>query len=351
MINSSVNKQDFKNENIQVIIRISFAIIIMIHLSYIYLTGTWDHEYTYFQIMAVLSFIFISNLFYKLFLTTHPFFFQKQRIVLSAIFDVLVTSYALYLGSAIAAYYPGVLLWFIIGYSMRYGFKLGFVVYFSVIFSWITLIYFSSFWQQHHSVAIGWLLSYIIIPLYFFKMLNQLHQIIDQLHNDVDDSLYKAGHDPLTKLPNRFLFEQTLQKHVMDYITHKQKFALFFIDLDGFKQINDIYGHHIGDDILIEVANKILSINPHTFRLGGDEFVSIVKYNQQEELVSCANSLIKNLRKQYKENNLLLSASIGIACYSSDISTYELKKYADKSMYKAKLKGKDNYCFYEDVQE
>ena len=347
---NSVNQQDLKNENIQVIIRIVFAVIIMLHLSYINLTTTWNHQYTYYQVMSVLAFIFFTNIFYKFFLIKFPFFLQKQRIVITAIFDVTATVYALYLGYDIAVYYPGVLLWFIIGYSMRYGHKLGFIVYFSVNFSWSVLIYLSSFWQQHQSMAIGWLIAYIIIPLYFFKMLDQLHQTIAKLHEDVDSSLYKAGHDSLTGLPNRFLFEQNLQDFAMSSIAYQQKFALFFIDLDGFKQINDIFGHHKGDTILIEDAQKIRAINSHTFRLGGDEFVSIVPYREKADLIQTADALIKSLRKYYNEHNLLLSASIGIAPYTESVpSIHDLKKHADMAMYQAKLKGKDKYCFYEEV--
>ena len=169
------------------------------------------------------------------------------------------------------------------------------------------------------------------------------------MHQEVDSSSYKAGHDPLTNLPNRFLFQETLEKYVVNFKKNGQKFALFFIDLDGFKQINDVYGHDRGDQILTEVSQKIQSVNGDTARLGGDEFVSIVKYDEKDTLAKLAQTIVSNIQKKYKgDKGVLLSASVGISCYPRDTtSLYELKKYADEAMYSAKLKGKNTYSFHD----
>jgi len=200
------------------------------------------------------------------------------------------------------------LLWYIIGYSSRFSNKVGFIVYGVTIFSWLTLIYFFPYLRQNYPLAFGWLIAYIIIPLYYFKLIAKLHRTIEQLHQEVDSSSYKAGHNPLTNLPNRFLFQKTLEKHVINFSKNGQKFALFFIDLDEFKQINDVYGHDKGDQ-----------------------------------------TLVSNIQKKYKaDKEVLLSASVGISCYPRDTtSLYKLKKYADKAMYSAKIKGKNSYSFHE----
>jgi len=158
----------------------------------------------------------------------------------------------------------------------------------------------------------------------------------------------------LTSLPNRFLFEEALEKHVTNFSKNGEKFALFFIDLDGFKQINDVYGHDKGDQVLIEVSQKIQTINGDVSRLGGDEFVSIVKYDEQETLEKLAQTLVSDIQTKYiykEDREILLSASIGISCYPRDTTSLrELKRYADKAMYSAKIKGKNTYSFHENLK-
>ena len=288
--------------------------------------------------MALPLLVLIFNLFYKLFIDRCLVCFQKIRMIVIPVLDVLASVYVMYLAGDVGIYFAGLLLWYIIGYSSRFGNKIGYMVYGVTIFSWLALIYFSSYLRQNSTLAFGWLAAYIIIPLYYFKLVAKLHHTIKQLHKEVDSSSYKAGHDPLTNLPNRFLFQEALEKYVTNFTKNGQKFALFFIDLDGFKQINDVYGHDRGDQILTEVSQKVQAINSDTARLGGDEFVSIIKYDKQDTLIE----------KKYKgDKEILLSASIGISCYPCDTtSLYELKKYADKAMYSAKIKGKNTYAFH-----
>jgi len=154
----------------------------------------------------------------------------------------------------------------------------------------------------------------------------------------------------LTQLPNRLLFEKTLQESMNAYVEEGKKFALFFIDLDGFKEINDIYGHETGDKVLIEVAQRISEMNSFTARLGGDEFICIVSYTNDEELQERAETLLQNVTKKCKDKRLKVSASIGVARYPDDAkSSYEIKKYSDTAMYKAKQEGKNKVCFYADL--
>jgi len=346
---NSINKQALENEKIQINIRISFMIFVLFVFSYIYLFDKWTLKHSYEELIALPFLVLIINLFYRLFINRCPVCFQKSRMIVIPVLDVLASVYVMYLADDIGAYFAGILLWYIIGYSSRFGNKIGFIVYGITIFSWLILIYFSPYLRENNPLAFGWLIAYIIIPLYYFKLVAKLHRTIKQLHKEVDKASYKAGHDPLTNLPNRFLFQEVLEKYVENFSKNGQKFALFFIDLDGFKQINDVFGHDKGDQILTEVSQKIQAIDGDTARLGGDEFVSIVKYDEQDTLVKVAQTLVSNIQKKYKgEKEILLSASIGISCYPRDAtSLYELKKYADKAMYSAKIKGKNSYSFYE----
>ncbi len=337
------NEHYLENEKIQFFIRTGFFLLITFHLSYLNFTGTNHFGLPYEYIIILLMVMSFINLSYRYYIFKCPFCYQELRILFIGILDVFAMAYAMYIAGDASVYYPALFLWFEIGYSMRYGIKLGFIIYSLVILAWLLLMYFSEFWNLYHTMAISWLFAYIIIPLYFFRMLSQLH-------HKVDTSIYKAEHDTLTNLPNRFLFEHSLKEYIQNYTTHQEKFALFFIDLDGFKNINDIYGHDMGDIVLIEASKRMCAVNSNTYRLGGDEFVSIVPFKTEQEVYKLAEQLIEALTKECQNKQIILSGSIGIACYPQDApSSYELKKYADIAMYKAKTEGKNQYYCYKDI--
>lgn len=127
-------------------------------------------------------------------------------------------------------------------------------------------------------------------------------------------------------------------------------FALFFIDLDGFKKINDEYGHDVGDRVLIEASKRLQNIIEHTYRLGGDEFVCIKHFESEKELQNIAKNLMFNLTMPCKDGKIILSGSVGISRFPEDATTaFDLKKRADLAMYAAKQAGKNRYYFYKDV--
>ncbi len=164
---------------------------------------------------------------------------------------------------------------------------------------------------------------------------------------------YQAHHDALTGLPNRALFNDRLQRMIEKGKRKNSKFALLFIDLDHFKEINDSLGHDAGDEILKIVTSRLRETTrgaDTVARLGGDEFTLILedlKQNQDASLV--ANSILKALAKAMNvENNVLyVSSSIGISVYPDDgESAQNLLKFADSAMYKAKEEGRNNFQYY-----
>ena len=164
---------------------------------------------------------------------------------------------------------------------------------------------------------------------------------------------YQANHDPLTSLPNRVLFKDRLMQTIASAQRNNEKFALFFIDLDQFKKINDSLGHHIGDNVLIEVAQRLQSAireEDTLARLGGDEFTVIVKnIKTPKDTVTVAQKIINLLKEPIitEEHTLYTSTSIGISIFPDDtIDKDDLVKFADAAMYKAKEEGRDNYQFY-----
>jgi diguanylate cyclase (GGDEF)-like protein/PAS domain S-box-containing protein len=162
-----------------------------------------------------------------------------------------------------------------------------------------------------------------------------------------------AFHDALTDLPNRLLLIERMDQTIVNYDREQCNLALLFIDLDGFKLINDHFGHVVGDDLLKIVAQRLLTvvrISDTVARLGGDEFV--IKLNNLTDknvISSIASGIIKvvNEPMEIRGEVVQVSASMGIAIFPADGHTsLDLIKNADAAMYAAKDSGKNTYCFF-----
>ncbi len=164
-----------------------------------------------------------------------------------------------------------------------------------------------------------------------------------------------AYYDPLTKLPNRFLFSKRLEEAMKTAAQSENLVALIYIDIDDFKPINDLYGHSIGDQFLIEVTrniNSVIKANDTLARIGGDEFVAIVNdiydHKQAEEIL---NSILKAANKDIYINykKLKVSVSVGVSLYpqKADIRQETLIEQADWAMYQSKLSGKNKFYIFD----
>ena len=152
-----------------------------------------------------------------------------------------------------------------------------------------------------------------------------------------------ARQDTLTGLPNRVLFEHGLDHGLSQAKRHGWGLAVLFIDLDEFKSINDSYGHDLGDQVLLMVANRLKSLvrgEDIVSRWGGDEFVCLcLEVKQEADATHLAKKMINRIAEAWEFNGTSLSirASIGIAIYPADGETADiLFKNADTAMYKAK---------------
>ena len=174
-----------------------------------------------------------------------------------------------------------------------------------------------------------------------------------KLQEQKDVLYYQAHHDALTGLPNRVLFNERLTYGIKKAKKQSTKLALFFIDLDQFKQINDSLGHEIGDKVLQVVAERLkakIGKRDTLSRLGGDEFIIIMDDCKDIQNVSTiAEKILKVLIQpiHLKGQTLYTSCSIGISLYpQDDLSAENLLKFADAAMYNAKDEGRNNYQFY-----
>jgi len=160
-------------------------------------------------------------------------------------------------------------------------------------------------------------------------------------------------HDNLTKLPNRTLLEDRLNQAIHKAAREQGHFMLMFCDLDGFKTVNDSLGHQVGDQLLVEVAQRICGITraqDTVARLGGDEFVIVAELHHPDEALQIANKLIEVFSEPFQLQKLTLrvSASVGIAIYPQDGSTrHDLVINADAAMYHTKHCGRNGYHFFE----
>ena len=164
---------------------------------------------------------------------------------------------------------------------------------------------------------------------------------------------YFAYHDALTGLYNRASFEELLEHSLLGAQRYKTKFAVFFIDLDRFKIINDTLGHDIGDKVLIQVAKRlkmILRKSDVISRWGGDEFVVILHNVVSKSFVArVAQKIVEGMKEPIAidYHSLSVTTSVGIALYPEDAEDAQtLIKYADSAMYQAKESGKNSFYFY-----
>lgn len=162
-----------------------------------------------------------------------------------------------------------------------------------------------------------------------------------------------ALHDTLTDLPNRTLLADRIEQAIAKVAEQGGCFALMFIDLDGFKPVNDAFGHHVGDLLLKAVAARLrghLHSQDTLARIGGDEFVLLVQLNEPNDAMDVAVKQVNLVSRPFRvaEHDLQLTASLGIVLYPGNgQDQHELLRNADAAMYHAKSAGKNGYSFFD----
>ncbi|MET0048200.1 MAG: EAL domain-containing protein [Sedimenticola sp.] len=165
--------------------------------------------------------------------------------------------------------------------------------------------------------------------------------------------VHLAHHDALTGLPNRLLFIALLE-HALDRVERNdEQIAVLFLDLDLFKNINDSFGHPVGDQLLQMVAQRLQTVirdEDTVARLGGDEFIMLLeRVGNMQAAATVSEKILHELSKPFliDGQELYVSASVGISISPNDGTDADiLIKNADAAMYRAKAEGRNNYCFY-----
>lgn len=188
---------------------------------------------------------------------------------------------------------------------------------------------------QHFAFGLGLIL--MSLPIFLWR-----HRKITKL----------AYYDTLTKLPNRLFFQRLSNTALNLSKRNRSDFALMFLDLDGFKMINDTLGHGVGDKLLLKVSKRLIKVLRESdipSRQGGDEFVVALPNTNREGASSVANKILEEISKPYLIDNqpLNITCSIGIAMFPDDGMDIEnLAKKADIAMYEAKNSGRNRFSIY-----
>ena len=187
------------------------------------------------------------------------------------------------------------------------------------------------------------------------KSLTALRQQIRNLHTSEIDLKFLAQHDSLTRLPNRVLGSELIERAMLGNRRRDLQVALLFVDLDNFKDINDSLGHSAGDEFLKEVSLRLLTavrVADVVCRQGGDEFlIGLPDMTSNDDIAQVAKNVLQHMQAPFtlRDTEILASCSIGIAVYPKDGHSFEeLLRHADLAMYQAKESGRNTYRFFDE---
>ena len=207
-------------------------------------------------------------------------------------------------------------------------------------------------WQLDEFISVVCVVGVASLTL-LFRRANEMKREIALRHDAEATARELARHDPLTGLPNRRQFSEELKDLLTSVATGGDECAVFLIDLDRFKAVNDAHGHGVGDALLIQVADRLKGVcNDGTSiaRLGGDEFVCILRYRAGTEAPArLAAQIVRALGTPFDINGLSIeaNATIGVArCPIDATNAVDLLRAADIAMYEGKRNGKGVYRFF-----
>jgi len=217
------------------------------------------------------------------------------------------------------------------------------------------------FVHLEHSIIAGALfdtlfLAIIAAPFIYIWVIRPF--VVERDHA-ITELMKMAMYDQLTRLPNRRMLQEYLKKSFASNTRHHFRGALLLLDLDGFKSVNDSYGHDAGDAVLVEVAKRLQEVirtEDIACRLGGDEFIIVATQMEgdktmiHENTMVIVNRILETIQELifYQDKEFRINASIGIRLLGFDMLDEQTAlKHADIAMYQAKASGKGRAVFYD----
>jgi diguanylate cyclase (GGDEF)-like protein len=272
----------------------------------------------------------------------------RRCLVIAA--DIGVASSMLYLCGEVGAFLYPVYLWVILGNGLRFG-----VPY--LVFALVLSLagfgaagYTAPFWRDHAELTTALLAGMGVLPLLYATLLREVEQANRELAALVEKASHAASHDPLTGLANRRVFFDRLEHTIEIARRHGTLVGVVFIDLDGFKNVNDTYGHAAGDELLRQIAQRLdttLRRADTVARYGGDEFVVLLEdLKTEKDLKSAVRRAASVFNKTYLLSGEQYRAhgSVGVSMFPRDGEDAQtLVQRADRAMYEAKKLGEHQF--------
>jgi diguanylate cyclase (GGDEF)-like protein len=334
------------SEHAQALIRVVIASIVLLYVFFLDAAGklTVDQHHVFYLTLYVIP---VSVGIFVL-IVIWPQVSPARRI-LGMLFDFGITSYFMYVMQDKGVLFFAVYLWVTIGNGLRYGKRYLYTAMAISIISFTVVFSSSAYWWGQWGFSVGLLISLVALPLYFSDLLKQLHEQHSELKKLYELTARHATHDSLTGLPNRKHFHDHLAETIASAKRDKQIFAVLYLDLDGFKTINDALGHAAGDQIIENTARRIeqcVRKGDMVARMGGDEFVVLLRDIDSIDVAKVAEKIIKILSNPFTiaADPLYITTSIGVASYPQDgENANALIHNADSAMYETKRSGKNGY--------
>lgn len=338
------NREDSEHE--QALARILIGSAYLGYIFYLFLSGRLASEASHLLVIAVL-FVVTSLIIFSA-VVVWPAICVPRRV--SGMFlDLGALTYSMYILGEAGAVLFSIYLWVVVGNGLRYGQRYLYTAMALANVGFVFVMIENPFWIEHRTMAVGLLIGLVVLPIFFSSLLRRLNRSNEELKKLGKDMTKLAMHDAVTGLPNRVLLQERLNQAIAVCQRHNRILAVLFIDLDGFKSVNDKLGHKIGDDLLCAAGARIASSVRRTdtvARLGGDEFVALlVEISEPGDATMVAGKILAQFRLpfDFDRQQVAVGASIGIAIYPVSGDNAELLiRNADQAMYKAKRTGKNN---------
>ncbi|MGA7800550.1 MAG: GGDEF domain-containing protein [Gammaproteobacteria bacterium] len=270
---------------------------------------------------------------------------QRTRRGFVLFTDLATVSVAMHAAGPLGTFLYPIYLWIIAGYGIRYGIRCLITAVGAGAVAFALVLIATPYWQERLLDGAGLLVGLIVVPAYLLVLLRELYRVNERLSRELEHSVHTASHDALTGLANRSWFFQQLETEIARARRYQIRFAVLFIDLDGFKRINDTLGHRAGDGVLSQLGQRLRMFcrkSDLAARIGGDEFALILGDVSDDASAQDAAQRIAELFNQpfsVDSSILKLSASIGISFYPTHGSVAdELVHHADLAMYEIKRK-------------
>jgi diguanylate cyclase (GGDEF)-like protein len=334
------------SEHAQAFIRIVIACIVWVYIFYVNANGKFSPDQ--FHALFVISYALLTAIGLFALIVIWPQTSPPRRL-LGMTLDFSTLSYLMYVMEDKGILFFAIYLWITIGNGLRYGARYLYTAMTMGIIGFTIVFSNSAYWREQWGFSVGLLIGQIALPLYFSILLKQLNSQHDELKKLYEQMARHATHDSLTSLPNRKHFYDHLTETMASAKQEGRSFTVLYLDLDGFKAINDDLGHAVGDQLIERTARRLekcVRKADMVARVGGDEFIVMLRDIVPSDVTTVAEKIIESLAEPFMiaGRTLSVTTSIGLATYPQDGEDVNaLIHSADSAMYEAKRNGKNGY--------